>query len=272
MLLADKFPLRSRFSTERIIIFIKRLIIKLTNLSVNDWIALVSSIGTFLSSIFVLVTLFELRTQRKQSYMPELVIPDVCFNYNNEHPNYIKIWMTDDDKGLSLKVHNIGLGVAKNIDFEWHYDIHGMIEKFYQLNCEDKGEITLDSEENRLYYIKNKETLAGSSLSIDNRHVDFLLPYSDSAEPYNLELPNSYVCISTAIFKNAKINEIFDSKEFDGTLLPLTLIANLKDVGGRKIIKEFKVEVRFFVKSINLRTFKNDEIYQMRGRVYVSEI
>ncbi|EII3117766.1 hypothetical protein P0I90_000863 [Vibrio parahaemolyticus] len=204
--------------------------------------------------------------------MPELAIPDVCFDYKNEYPNYIRIWVTDDGKGLSLRVNNIGLGVAKSIDFEWDYDIHGMIEKFYQLSYEDKGEITLDSEENRLYYIKNNETLAGSSLSIDNRHVDFLLPYSDGAESYNLELPNSYICISTAIFKNATINEVFDLNEFDGALLPLTLIAKFKDVGGSSIIKKFKVEVKFFVKSINLRTKKSDSISQMRGRVYISEL
>ena len=122
------------------------------SLSINEWIALISSIGTFFSSIFVLVTLFELRTQRKQSYIPELVIPDVCFNYNNEFPNYIKIWAKDDDEMLSLKVHNIGRGVAKHIDFEWEYDIHGMIEQFYQLKCEDKGEIFIDTDENRLYH------------------------------------------------------------------------------------------------------------------------
>ncbi|WP_141705690.1 hypothetical protein [Photobacterium damselae] len=204
--------------------------------------------------------------------MPELVIPDVCFDYKNEYSNHIRIWVTDDGKSLSLKVNNIGLGVAKNINFEWDYDIHGMIEKFYQLSCEDKGEITLDLEENRLYYVKNNEILSGSSLSIDNSYIDFLLPYNDDSEPYNLELPNSYKCISTAIFKNAKIHEVFDLNEFEGTLLPLTLIAKFKDVGGSNIIKRFKVEVRFFVKSINLRTIKSDKISQMRGRVYISEI
>ena len=102
-------------------------------LNIKDWIAFVSSLGTFLSSIFVLITLFELRTQRKQSYMPELVIPDVCFDYKNEFPNYMRIWTTDDGNALSLKVHNVGLGVAKDVNFEWEYDIYGMIEKFYQL-------------------------------------------------------------------------------------------------------------------------------------------
>ncbi|MFA0551160.1 hypothetical protein AB4538_09880 [Vibrio lentus] len=241
------------------------------SLSINEWIALISSIGTFFSSIFVLVTLFELRTQRKQSYIPELVIPDVCFNYNNEFPNYIKIWAKDDDEMLSLKVHNIGRGVAKHIDFEWEYDIHGMIEQFYKLKCEDKGEIFIDTDENRLYHQKNNEVLAGSSLSSDNRHVDFMLSHHDGAETYNLELPNSYICISTAIFKSAKTQEVFDLQRFDGALFPLTLIAKYKDIGGSEIKKNFKVEVKFFVKSINLRVLKSDKISEMRGRVYISE-
>ncbi len=241
------------------------------SLTLSDWIALVSSIGTFLSSIFVLVTLFELRTQRKQSYMPELVIPDVCFNYSNNYPNLIKIWSTDDGNGLSLKVNNIGLGVAKNIDFEWHYDIHAMVERFYQLNNEDKGQITIDSDENRLYYIKDGEMLDGSSLDTDNRHLDFLLPHTKGAEVYSLDLPGSYLSLSTAIFKHAEQKEVFDLQKFEGSLLPLTLTARYEDVGGSRITKRFSVEVRFFIKSINLGELNTDLISRMRGRVYISE-
>jgi hypothetical protein len=91
----------------------------LKTLDIEDWIAFVSSLGTFLSSIFVLITLFELKFQRKQSYIPELVIPDVCFDYKNEFPNHMRIWTTDDGNALSLKVHNVGLGVAKDVNLEF---------------------------------------------------------------------------------------------------------------------------------------------------------
>jgi len=242
----------------------------LESLTVKDWIAIVSSVGTFLSSIFVLMTLFELRTQRKQSYMPELIIPEVCFNYNNNFPNFIKIWTTDDSKMLFLKIHNIGLGVAKDIDFEWKYDIYDMIEKFYKLSSDTKGELYI--EDNRLIYLKDNIVEASSNLSVDNRHLDFLLAHTDSSNIYNLELPNSYLSIATAIYKNAKIKEIFDLDTFEGGLLPLSLSIKYKDVGGSHIIKKFKIDIKFFVKSINIGIQYSDKITKMRGRVYIFEV
>lgn len=241
-------------------------------LDLKDWIALVSSLGTFLSSIFVLITLFELRTQRKQSYIPEVIIPDVCFDYSNEYEHITKIWKADDGEGLSLKVHNIGLGVAKDIDFEWKYNMKGMIKIFDKLYSTEKGKLYHDSDDNRLFYHdKDGRMQSGSSLEIDNRHLDFLLPYKEKSDFYNLELPLSYICISTAIYENAKFNEIFDSKKFEESLLPLTLTAKYKDVGGTSITKKFKVEVKFFLRSINLRTIPSDMIVKMRGRVYIEE-
>ena len=240
------------------------------DLNIKDWIAIISSIGTFLSSIFVLMTLFELKTQRKQSYIPELIIPEVCFNYNNNFPNLIKIWTTDDNKELFLKIHNIGLGVAKDIDFEWEYDIYEMIEKFYKLSSDTKGELYI--EDNRLIYLKNNIVEAGSSLSIDNRHLDFLLAHTDNNDVYNLELPNSYLSIATAIYKNAKIKEIFNLDKFEGAILPLNLNIRYKDVGGSDITKKLKIDVKFFVKSINLGVNDSDKIIKMRGRVYISKI
>ncbi len=200
--------------------------------------------------------------------MPELVIPDVCFDYKNEFPNYMRIWTTDDGNALSLKVHNVGLGVAKDVNFEWEYDIYGMIEKFYQLSNPDKGEIYIDEKNNRLIYTKD-----GSCPSKDTQHIDFLLPYSNSNNNItNLELPTSYTTISTIIYKNAKIKEIFDLKEFYGMLYPLTLVVKYKDVGGYDMTKKFSVDIKFFVNSINLRVQYSDEIIKMRGRVYVSEL
>jgi hypothetical protein len=245
----------------------------MATLDVKDWIALVSSVGTFLSSIFVLITLFELRTQRKQSYIPDLIIPDVVFNYSNEFSNYIKIWKMDNDEELSLKILNIGLGVAKDIHVEWEYDIYDTIKNFYLLSSTTKGDIHVDTASNRLVYVENGELLSNTSLSVDNQHINFLLPNNKNNEMHDLHLPNSYITIATAIYKNAKIGEVFDLKAFDGMISPLTLSIRYKDVGGNNIIKKFKVEVKFFVKSINLKIpFTCDNIIEMRGRVYIKDL
>jgi hypothetical protein len=233
-----------------------------------DWIAITSSIGTFLSSFFILMTLFELKVQRKHSYIPDLVIPEIIFCYNS---NDIKTWKTDDEEFISLEIHNIGLDVAKNINFKWSYDIHGMIEIFYKLSEPDKGELYIDSVENRLIYKKDGVLESGSSLSIDDRHADFLMASKDNSKEYNLDLPNSYIVIATAIYKHAKINEVFDVNSFDDGLLPLTLTITYKDVGGNFYRKEFKVDIKFFMKSINLKETDLLKIHSMRGRIYIKE-
>ncbi|MDP5214977.1 hypothetical protein ORJ66_18145 [Pseudoalteromonas tunicata] len=241
------------------------------DIALKDWVAIVSSIGTFISSIIVLVTLFELRKQRKQSYMPDLVTSDICFDYNNEPEQHVKMWCTDDNEFLSLKFSNVGLGVAKNISFKWNFDIHEMIEKFYNLSNSDDSDLYLDSDENRLYYKQHGELVAGSSLSIDDRRLDFLLPYENNQNNFKLELPNSFLTISAAIYKNSYKHKIFDENSFENTLAPLTLSIKYKDVGGSIINKKLNIKVSFFTKSVNRNQQPSEYIKKMRGRVYVSE-
>ncbi|MBE3654965.1 hypothetical protein [Vibrio navarrensis] len=242
------------------------------SLNWNDWIALVSSVGTFLSSIFVLVTLFELRKQRKQSYLPDFAVPDVCFNYNNSAQTHIKMWSMDDGNMLSLKVINIGKGVAKDIKFTWEYDMHDMFEKFHELDFVDNVVLQHDTDENRLLYIQDNNVMDNSSLSTDDRQLDYLLTPSDGGDAYVLDLPGSYLSISTAIYKNAKINELFNSEEFETSLSPLTLNVEFKDVGGSRIVKKYSVQLCFFNKSIKNNRSMPNKIEQMRGRVYVSAL
>jgi hypothetical protein len=242
------------------------------SLNWNDWVALVSSVGTFLSSIFVLVTLFELRKQRKQSYLPDFAVPDVCFNYNNSAQTQIKMWPMDDGNMLSLKVINIGKGVAKDIKFTWEYDMYDMFERFHELGSIDNVVLQHDTDENRILYIQDNEVMDNSSLSIDHRHIDYLLSPSDGGEAYVLDLPGSYLSISSAIYKNAKINELFSSEKFETSLSPLILNVEFKDVGGSRILKKYDVRLCFFNKSIQKNRAEPSKIGQMRGRVYISAL
>jgi hypothetical protein len=242
------------------------------DLKAADWISLFSSVGTFFGSVFVLVTLFEMKRQRKQSYMPELVIPDVCFNYSNDYATYSEIWSKDDKNFLSLDVHNIGLWAAKDISFKWSYDIHDMIGQFYRLSSEEKGDLEIDSDQGRLIYKCNGVILAGSSLSIDNSHFDFLLPCKDELNHLSLPLPNSYITICTAIYKHASFEEVFDGQQFECSLSPIELLVTYKDVGEGLLKKKFKVEIKFFTKSVRHHYAQaSARISSMRGRVYIAE-
>lgn len=243
----------------------------MSGLTPADWIALSSSIGTLFSSVFVLVTILEMKTQRKQSYMPDLVIPDVCFWYNNDEETYMKMWVTDDKEMLKLKILNVGLGVAKDINFSWKYDVEHMMSTFHSLREAEERELYIDSETQRIHHSKDGTILNGSSLSVDAQHVEFLLPFSADQDTTQINLPNSYMCISTAILKTAFIDEIFDLSGYEKSLTPLTLTITCKDVGGRAITKKYNVDVRYFIQSINRRTPQTGRVNRVRARVYVSD-
>ncbi|MCL6349883.1 hypothetical protein [Pectobacterium polaris] len=236
------------------------------------WIAICSSVGTLLSSLFVLFTLFELRTQRKQSYRPDLVIPEVCFFFNNNGDNYKEKWNGDDNEMVKLKVHNIGLGVAKDIKFTWNYDMESMINEYHRLIKSEEKNLFIDHEENRLFHYRNGELLNGSSLSVDDQNADFLLNHTSSKDIIELYLPNSYTCISTAIFHDAFINEIFNTSDFEDSLYPLKLTINYRDVGGNQLSKKYRIKVCFFMRNFNHSKNNISKITKMRGRIYVIEL
>lgn len=233
------------------------------SITLTELIAIVSAIGTFLSSIFVLITLLELRTQRKHSYKPELVIPEVCFDFNFYRERFIDTWKTDDGEYLKLKVYNVGMGVAQDIKFSWSYNKNLMLKKFEDIENQDKGKFILDTKKDKLNYYKDDELLAGCGFSGDNRTLDFLLSSNNENSSYHLDLPNSYLCFSMMTYNNAELNKLFTLSNFKEGLLPLKLDTTYKDIGGSVINKRYNINIEFFLQSIQGNS------QHMRGRVYI---
>lgn len=238
-----------------------------------DWTGLISAgsgVGTLISSLIALFTLREMRAQRKHSYKPELMVPEVCFNYTNEFPNYVRMWTTDDKEFLKLKIHNVGLGVAKNIKFEWTYDIERMVERFYLLRAYDDHEINVDIHNDRITHSESGKTMSGGGIASDNKTLDFMLAAEANTDGYFLELPGTYITISSAIYKYSNPNKIFTLTDFSAGLEPLTLKISYEDISGNLVRKSFNVEIKFFLRSINRNTPASEHINTMRGRIYIS--
>jgi hypothetical protein len=95
-----------------------------TNLLVSS----ISSLATFLTMFFVLLTLFEMAKQRKSSYRPDIVVlPSQYFFYSKAtHDRIQSMYISDKELGDNISNHkpldhitlegfNIGLGTAKFI-------------------------------------------------------------------------------------------------------------------------------------------------------------
>jgi len=229
-----------------------------------------ATIGALISSLVALFTLREMRAQRVHSYKPEIAIPEVCFNYTNEFPNYIRIWTTDDKEPLKLKIHNIGRGVAKNIKFEWEYDIVKMIERFYLLRTSEGHEINLDISGDRLTYTESGVIKSGGGITSDNTSLDFMLAAETNIEGHLLDLPMTYITISTSIYKYSDPRKIFNLENYNEGLEPLHLKISYEDIGGAIMTKSYDIDIKFFLKSLNRYNPSNNKINTLRGRIYVN--
>ena len=87
---------------------------------------LLTGVATMVSTILVLLTLYEMKTQRNNAYKPAIIFETVTYSNtweeyedNSKRDPYISSFITDDVNPTSIKipVKNIGVGVAKNISF-----------------------------------------------------------------------------------------------------------------------------------------------------------
>lgn len=115
---------------------------------------------SIISSILVLLTLFEMKVDRNAAYRPSLSISNAETAIAwNEHGEIIENDKKDFENLLKentilnvspqLLIYNIGVGTAKNVTFEWNHqeNIKQFVEKFNQydgikiLSIEEKGVI-----------------------------------------------------------------------------------------------------------------------------------
>lgn len=108
-------------------------------------IQVLANIGTFLGSLVAIFTLYEMKKQRECSLKPDIVVENINFLYINGDNNSDKIsmtpynWRVDESvlpqnkeikyntSTFALKLYNIGLEVAKNINITWNFDIEYFI-------------------------------------------------------------------------------------------------------------------------------------------------
>lgn len=140
----------SFFQNGNIIPAIKNLFISSTKLTDP---ALLSTIGTLVTTILILLTLFEYRAQRKSSYLPKIILPsylnfNIFFNrFGNDKCNFLFPNYWDKFKydikpshverltfvsvgnlfNYKIACRNIGNGNANAIRISWNYNLKKMI-------------------------------------------------------------------------------------------------------------------------------------------------
>lgn len=236
-------------------------------LKYGDLIALLSGIGTFISALIAVFTLVEVKKQRLSLYQPDILIKSflvaiskspiykapeelikykVC-DYNDYSNNYNEIKF---DVSPKYKVDNLGFGVAKNIECQWHFDakkaigiIENLLPNFYSFTFDN----VLD-----LYFLNNLDDddfHHSAFAKTDRQNIDFIPPIHIHKHHHYYTIPEiiSYTHFLFLIFKMnllAKSTDNFHFFDYETFKFPKpVLIIKYEDLNGKKYKKKYEFSI-----------------------------
>lgn len=153
---------------------------------------------SIISTLLVLLTLFEMQAERNATYLPDISLSNtkVAISWDENGLPYIPQEVQDivskisDENTIAnklpqLKVYNIGVGTAKNISFHW--DTQRNMKTFMDiLNSRDNIDISFDGNVLRIKTPTGEQKIGGA----DKSQIEFLLNSTQEFE--YLTFPISY--------------------------------------------------------------------------------
>lgn len=216
-------------------------------------LAIVTLAVTTRRSIVADKQIIEMITQRKASYLPDVIIARSIFyiktGVGTENRPFIKFNVGKSGLPPKIKLHNIGRGVAKNFEYEFIYNVRECFnvmkqfyaDKYFTFKIEgDIAELKTNSEFGPIFssiHIKDIQT---------QKHIDFILTADTSDGPIEIILPNDYLILNflkdeishqNVINKEAKIISI------DDMFPKLEFKCNYQDIGQRPLTKKFELHI-----------------------------
>jgi len=216
-------------------------------IGVINWDA-VSSIISILGFVAVLLTLAEMKSQRKHSYKPVLAIKKPYFVIQNNPQGIPSMWKEKfDDEGhegelwIDLELTDIGFGTANEIEINWGIDTGKMVTNIDSENSKDIYKKTDISE--RVHYTYNNYGFTIDKESTDTKQE---LGHLTSGSSMKIRLPmtvKNYISFYyLAKTKNQKWN--IDEKG----IVPLRIKTKCIDISGKEIHQEILMKYDLFVK------------------------
>jgi hypothetical protein len=216
-------------------------------MTIDQLIALATSVGACLSAIATFWTVRQIAKQREASYRPELVFSRTDFHATSHAhkqsalPTLWTIGRPDDKpaestRDFAIPLRNVGLGAAKDVAIVWSFPIDEMIER---LNATaQRALVPAYFSRDQLGVSIKSETL-GTGTWMWNSHrakvsLDFVLPASVEQEATSVDIPPLYVLLcSAAVFLFFKDR---DSKQESSAfeLPPLAASIAYTDIGNRR--------------------------------------
>ena len=226
----------------------------LLNISTGDWINIIIASITLITAIIAFLTINEMRKQRVHSYFPDINLANFSFyvykaddteeidsiylySYKNQKEENEKIGGFNE---LKTEINNIGFGVAKNIKWNWTFDI----KEAEKVICKDEsvkwenGEdfISIDSSKIKVKWAFDlKEDNIGGNFN-------FLLPYSNENRKNEIVIPDYFI----NLYWLYMVNQIEPTpKTLYDYFPPLELNLNYTDIHSNELKKTFSIRLNF---------------------------
>jgi hypothetical protein len=227
---------------------------------IKDYILIISGLGTFITAVIAAYTVVEIKRQRRSSYMPDIILDtytafwfwnkkfddDSFFEFKRSKYNVWSGETKTENRQIVLlyKLQNIGLGVAKYLKCEWHFDYKRAIKEVQKVLPPD---YSIEIDKRYIVIKKEKDEFIDfiyfSDLNIDQ--VGFILPESQYENPKDSTIPKIAVSLYLyyLIFKYDIINEkseTFSFEQFEN-FPKLTMSMKYKDIRNKYYSKKFEI-------------------------------
>ena len=218
-------------------------------MSIDQVVSLISSGGTFISTIIILFTLLEMGKQRRSAYKPDLILAKQRFYIYQSQKETPFIWSTEllnekeveqHKKQMHIKAFNIGMGGAKSVEISYTFDVKLLLDMIKELDKDEHFSIEYD-QEHKYKFIYSKSLgviLHKSDLSFS---TDYLLATSVEKEPLEVRLPISYLLLISIVYYLGMKDW---GKFIPPDIPPLKVKASYFDIGDNKHIKDFQLYIK----------------------------
>ena len=231
-------------------------------MSLSETISAIASAIAALTTILVLLTLIEMRAQRRAAHRPELVpASSIAFaifyrtgKYVGLNSFYLCSARIDPMKpeppdvlrlaSLRLEIRNIGLAAAKSIEIEWDFSLavfRGGLRRFDPL-----GQIAISEREGfvTISFPKYGLTASYNTARVNRSNADYLPSADGASGTIATEVPGSYLHLLMVIEALAlDSNNQHELGKYFGAVPPLLLRIRYGDIENVAYRKEFHYRV-----------------------------
>ncbi|HBC3492198.1 TPA: hypothetical protein KDY92_004281 [Vibrio alginolyticus] len=217
-------------------------------MQMSDWISLGSSVGALVAALIALISLFELIRQRKSSYKPDIAILPSKFTIEHKSESGASplFWSDIDsnDTGFrKLRAVNVGLGVAKDVNVKWRFNVSSLYDQVAKSMPNDSplsARLELTGDEIGLKKSGFSESLPLTSEP--ENELPYLIPTSIAKDECFINIPASYeALVSLWVSSKVRQDAVWDFCEIE----PLELQISFYDLGKTKHMHKFVLKPKF---------------------------